>query len=402
MGFFKNLFETKTCDICGGEIGLLGNKKLEDGNCCRECARKLSPWFTERKHSTVEQIKKQLESREANRQEAASFHASRSCGKRMKVYMDEDAGKFMVTEEKDLEKANPDVLDFSQVTACDLKIRESKDEVYRKEKDAEGNLKNESYSPRKYRWSYDFLLTIRVNHPYIDEIPVDLSSGRIRVETGTEGSVNPPSQAERRRNGDYACCERWAYEIQQSLLHSAPKKNGSNLDTLLAEYRAAEKDYEEAKRLSDQERENRLAVSMWPLRVKLYEAHMKKMQGLINAIKTPSQEAKGGDVFALLLAQYNAAASEYLKGMAENNPDRAFLGENSKEVIVQKLIEQRSIDREGFQRAGVMEVLSKDTQMMQKLGKAETTAEKTVVCPWCGARTAAGKFCENCGGSLDS
>lgn len=59
MGLFGKLFDKKTCDICGGEIGLLGNKKLEDGNCCKECAGKLSPWFNERRHSTVADIKAQ-------------------------------------------------------------------------------------------------------------------------------------------------------------------------------------------------------------------------------------------------------------------------------------------------------------------------------------------------------
>ena len=61
MGFLDKLFAKKICDICGGEIGLLGNKKLEDGNCCKNCAKKLSPWFDERRHSTIEQIKAQLE-----------------------------------------------------------------------------------------------------------------------------------------------------------------------------------------------------------------------------------------------------------------------------------------------------------------------------------------------------
>ncbi len=56
MAFF-GLFDKKICAICGGEIGLLGNRKLEDGNCCKNCASKLSPWFDERRHSTVEQIK---------------------------------------------------------------------------------------------------------------------------------------------------------------------------------------------------------------------------------------------------------------------------------------------------------------------------------------------------------
>ena len=32
MGFFGKLFDKKVCAICGGEIGLLGNRKLEDGN----------------------------------------------------------------------------------------------------------------------------------------------------------------------------------------------------------------------------------------------------------------------------------------------------------------------------------------------------------------------------------
>ena len=32
MAFF-GLFDKKICAICGGEIGLLGNRKLEDGNC---------------------------------------------------------------------------------------------------------------------------------------------------------------------------------------------------------------------------------------------------------------------------------------------------------------------------------------------------------------------------------
>ena len=55
------LFDKKNCDICGKAIGLLGNRKLADGNCCKDCAAKLSPYFYERKQSTVEDIKKQLD-----------------------------------------------------------------------------------------------------------------------------------------------------------------------------------------------------------------------------------------------------------------------------------------------------------------------------------------------------
>ena len=40
------LFDKKYCDICGEKIGLLGNRKLENGNLCKNCAKKLSPWFS--------------------------------------------------------------------------------------------------------------------------------------------------------------------------------------------------------------------------------------------------------------------------------------------------------------------------------------------------------------------
>ncbi|MCQ2513411.1 MAG: DUF4428 domain-containing protein, partial [Lachnospiraceae bacterium] len=88
------LFDKKFCDICGEKIGLLGNKKLEDGNCCKECAGKLSPWFSERRHSTIESIKEQLAYREANKEEVANFHVTRQIGDSEKILFDEDQKKF--------------------------------------------------------------------------------------------------------------------------------------------------------------------------------------------------------------------------------------------------------------------------------------------------------------------
>ena len=40
------LFDKKYCSICDEKIGLLGNRKLSDGNLCKDCAAKLSPWFS--------------------------------------------------------------------------------------------------------------------------------------------------------------------------------------------------------------------------------------------------------------------------------------------------------------------------------------------------------------------
>jgi len=74
------LFSAKFCDVCGGKIGLLGNRKLEDGNLCKDCANKLSPFFSERRKSTVEDIKRQLAYREANKAAVAAFHPTRTLG----------------------------------------------------------------------------------------------------------------------------------------------------------------------------------------------------------------------------------------------------------------------------------------------------------------------------------
>ena len=93
MGIFGKIFEKKYCSICQGEIGLLGNRKLEDGNLCKNCAAKLSPWFSDRRSSTVAQIQEQLDYREANKAEVAAFHTTRSFGSGTKVLMDEDAKK---------------------------------------------------------------------------------------------------------------------------------------------------------------------------------------------------------------------------------------------------------------------------------------------------------------------
>ena len=108
MALFGKLFEKKECAICGGEIGLLGNRKLEDGNCCKNCAAKLSPWFSDRRQSTVEEIKEQLAYREANQEKVAAFRVTRTLGEGMKVLLDEDDGRFMVTSARNWQEEGLD------------------------------------------------------------------------------------------------------------------------------------------------------------------------------------------------------------------------------------------------------------------------------------------------------
>lgn len=173
MGFF----DKKYCDVCGDKIGLLGNRKLEDGNLCKNCAKKLSPWFDERRHSTVEQIKRQLAYREENQAKAAAFNCTRSFGRgSTRLYIDDGAHKFAVYRGGDFASGNPDILDFSQAAGCDLDIRENRREMRRT---VDG--KSVSYNPPRYEYSYDFKVTLRVNHPYFDDMAFDLNGSSVHT-----------------------------------------------------------------------------------------------------------------------------------------------------------------------------------------------------------------------------
>ena len=168
------LFDKKYCDICGEKIGLLGNRKLEDGNLCKNCARKLSPFFSDRRNSTVEEIKQQLAYREENERRLADFHPDSTFGRLKKVYVDRAGAKFIVTTASNWRDENPDLISFSQVTGIDTDIHENKTEIYYK--DDEG--KSKSYQPRRYEYDYEFNVTILVDSPWFDKIELELSYGK--------------------------------------------------------------------------------------------------------------------------------------------------------------------------------------------------------------------------------
>ena len=208
MGLFDKIFEKKLCSICGGEIGLLGNRKLEDGNLCKVCAGKLSPFFSDRRNSTVQEIKEQLAYREENKKAIATFNPTRTLGNYTKIYLDEVNRKLVVSSARNLVDANADVLDFSQVTGCDVDVKEYRTEE--KRKDPSGKLV--SYRPERYTYKYDFYVTIHTNHPYFDEIDFRLNTSSI-VTTPKDG-VPVNRVPDPRLNNDYRECMDTADEIK--------------------------------------------------------------------------------------------------------------------------------------------------------------------------------------------
>lgn len=187
------LFDKKYCDICADKIGLLGNRRLEDGNLCKNCAKKLSPWFSDRRKSTVQEIKEQLDWREANRERAARFRTTRAYGERTKLLLDETHGWFAVTRAESPAEDNADVLDFSAITGCRMDIDERRTELKLETKDKEGKTVHKSYSPPRYEYDYDFNMTICVNVPYFSEMKFRINGSPLHVPYRPVTTVRSPA-----------------------------------------------------------------------------------------------------------------------------------------------------------------------------------------------------------------
>ena len=168
------LFDKKNCDICGEKIGLLGNRKLDDGNLCKNCARKLSPWFEERRHSTVEDIKRQLAYREQNKQLVQSFVVTRQFATNTyNVFIDDTKGNFTVAHNLDTTE-NPDIVPLSSIVMCKMEVQQDRrEETYTKDG------KTVSYQPPVYRYEYDYTMRIKVRTEWFDDMDFRLCNSRL-------------------------------------------------------------------------------------------------------------------------------------------------------------------------------------------------------------------------------
>ena len=201
------------------------------------CASKLSPWFDERRHSTVEQIKEQLAYREENLKAVENFHTTRTIAcDRWNVLLDEDARKFILTRDpRKITETNPDVISFSDITGCRTDVDEDRTEEKREVKRGD-KTEYVSYNPPRYTYRYNFKYIINVNNPYFDDMKFELNSSSVEIKsdsgsgfssdpkagllenilnaavsTGVGGAVNP------RNNPEYAKYEKIGEDITEAL-----------------------------------------------------------------------------------------------------------------------------------------------------------------------------------------
>ena len=173
------LFDKKFCDICGEKIGMLGNRKLSDGNMCKDCAKLLSPFCDDRRSSSLADIKAQLQYREENKAVLRAFSPMITIdGDYKNIYVDTAKGNFVVSSNKpgSWDNENPDVIPISAITSLTLDVKEDRDEIYYK--DAQGN--NQSYVPPRYEYEYDFTLKFLVNTPWFDDFDVKLNNFSVK------------------------------------------------------------------------------------------------------------------------------------------------------------------------------------------------------------------------------
>ena len=335
MGLF-DAFKKKDCEICGKEVGLFGYKKLEDGEICKDCVKLLSPWFDDRRHSTVEQIKAQLAYREENKAALNAFRPTVAYGERYILRAEVVNGvpsRFVIERGDNYKDENADIVNFKDVTSFNIDVQEHDREI----KYRNSNGEEVSYHPPRYEYSYDFYAEIHVNHPYFDDMRFQINRDTINLETVE------------RRSG-----------LGSNLF-------GSGFDpTLYPEYRQMRAACDE-----------------------LEELFRAGMQGMtLNGYAAPTNAQ---DPVQVLLAKIPSAQKEELDLLLKEICELTLLQPDYKEIQEKaaKAISDRHLELFAMRTNG---------QVNAEAAPQAPTGPK--FCPNCGAPADGGKFCQSCGSKL--
>ena len=185
------LFSKKNCCICGDKVGLLGGLKLKDGDMCKECKKKLSPFFDDAKETTVEDIKKQIAAREDNYKQLDNLEINKIYGEFGVILIDEKNKKFVALKDtsdglfksqkdvkgiEDVKDKNPDIIDFKDIEDVEVKVIQTSREEYQT---VDG--KQVSYNPKHYTYMMGFDIIIKLKHPYIKLMRLSIKEGTVQI-----------------------------------------------------------------------------------------------------------------------------------------------------------------------------------------------------------------------------
>lgn len=190
--FLGGIFKKEVCVLCGGKTGLL-DKKTADGKVCKECTKKLSPWFDDYADSTTFDLVKQMTQIKQDQLDLEKYEFNKIFGEMGVILIDEknrvftafaDTSNGLFGEPRDVKSIDdvkdlrPDIIKFDQVTDFDIDIVETTREEKRTE-----NGEQVSYDPPHILYMYAFTLRIKLNHPYIRSVYVPLNKGTVQIKS---------------------------------------------------------------------------------------------------------------------------------------------------------------------------------------------------------------------------
>ena len=349
MGLFDR-FKKQDCEICGKEVGMFGYKKLEDGEICKDCVKLLSPWFEDRRHATVAQIKEQIAYRERNAKEHENFTISRKIGdEEYFMYIEEVSGvptRFFVTRLSDYKAENPDIISFKDVISCVTDIQVRDEEI--KQKNDEGQMV--SCNPRRYKHHHDFYIKMEIrNNPYFDDIKFRINGSCITLETVGDigGGIGGAALA-----GLF---------------------QGVGLSTAGAQTNSLRNSSE-----------NRRYAECSMICKKIEQAVEDGKRGAPVAVQDPVQ---------ILFAKISNAKMEELDALLKEGCELTWNRPDYKE-IQHKIAEAISV------RANQLHMMRVSNQINAAVTAAPQAPAAPKFCPNCGAPYEGGKFCQSCGSKL--
>ena len=161
------LFGKKVCGICGKELGLLGHKKLNDGDICKECLSYASPWLTGRRGLTIADMQAHLDYRRLNQDNLQYFKESdRAVADNMVVSVDATNKCLIMAHNAAGLRANPDIIYLDQITGVTAEIRENFSHIHREHPEPH---EEENYD-------YYFQVHMYLTHEWIPEISMSVNT----------------------------------------------------------------------------------------------------------------------------------------------------------------------------------------------------------------------------------
>ena len=184
------LFKKENCCLCGGKTGML-DKKCFDGKICKECKGKLSPWFDDYKGANKSILESQIAIREMHADVAKEYNFNKVFGEFGVILIDEVSRKFIafpdtskglfgsqrkVTCLEDVIDLGPDIIDFDMVEDFEIDITEM---THEEKRTVDGQ--QVSYTPPHILYMETFTLRMKLKHPYIQSVYIQLNDGAVQI-----------------------------------------------------------------------------------------------------------------------------------------------------------------------------------------------------------------------------